>query len=260
MVIFFVWVLFPIINLVLISLKPQNILFDVPPKFIFRPTVQYYRDLAEGGQYLPFMNSIIIATVTTLATLFLGSMGAFAFVRFRFPMKKFLFFLILVTRMYPPLTTLIPAYFMIVYFGLIDTRTGLIIVYISHRLPLVIWIMRSFFATIPKEIQESAFLDGCSIGNMFLKIILPLSTPGLAATGILIFIFSWNEFLFALTFSSFNARTIPVAIMSFMEMEKGLKWQTLASMGFLAISPILVFMVISGKYLIKGLTLGALKG
>ena len=253
------WLLFPMFNLVLLSVKPQKILFDVPPKYLFVPTAEYYMTIFHESQYIFFLNSVVVTGASTLLALFIGSLGAFSFSNFRFRMSNFFFFLILITRMYPPVTTLIPAYFMIRYLGLLDTRTALIIVYTGFQLPLVVWVMKSFFKTVPRSIQESAYLDGCSDLGIFFRIILPLSKPGIAAAGVLIFILNWNEFLFALILTSIEARTMPVLISSYMEMEKGLKWETLAAIGFLSIFPIIVFMFAFRQYLVKGLMLGALK-
>lgn len=254
--------LFPLVYLFSISVKPRILLFDVPPKWFFKPTWDAYRQIFSiGGELRFFINSIIIASIATMMALFIGSLGAFAFAQpfFRFSSKKGLFFLVLVTRMYPPVTTLIPMYFVMKRLGLIDTRMALIILYIAFQIPLVIWVMRGFFAKIPKEIEESALLDGCSPISVFFRIVVPLSTPGLAASGILIFVLNWNEFIFPLVLTSIRAKTAPVAVMSFLQMDADLLWSSLAAMGIVIILPVIVLMLVAGKYLTKGLTMGALK-
>jgi len=253
--------MFPIYYLFLVSVKPQKILFVIPPKFFFQSTFDFYkRILADKKEYIVFLNSAVVASAATILALIIGSLGAFAFTHFKFALKKTLFFLVLLTRMYPPIATLIPIYFMLKYLNLLDTRLGLIVVYTGFQIPLVVWLMRSFFVKIPKAIQESALLDGCSTMAMFIRIVVPLSAPGLAAVGIVIFVLSWNEFLFALVLTSFNARTAPVAVASWYVVENSLEWEMLCAIGLLTTVPMFGFMAVCGKYLIRGLTLGALKG
>jgi multiple sugar transport system permease protein len=161
--------------------------------------------------------------------------------------------------MFPPVTTVIPIFVIFYYLKLLDTRIGLIIIFTAFHIPLAMWILRSFFQGIPKEVQESAVLDGCSPLDVLMRIIVPLSIPGLLASGVLTFILTWNEFLFALVLTSFEAKTIPVAIATFVESEGRIQWGSMAALGTIAISPMVVFMVFMHKYLIKGLTAGALR-
>jgi multiple sugar transport system permease protein len=162
--------------------------------------------------------------------------------------------------MYPPVTTLIPVFFAIQYMGLHDTRTAVILAYAGFQIPFVIWIMKAFFEDIPRDIIESASLDGANLLTTFRKMIIPLSLPGILATGILVFVLNWNEFLFALVLTSYDAKTAPVAVASFAETEGMLQWGTLSVLGVLTIFPILIIMLFLRKYLIKGLLIGAVKG
>lgn len=207
-----------------------------------------------------FVNSAIIVTASTVLTLVLGSMLAFAFSNFRFRGSKLLFYVVLLTRTYPPVTTLIPIYFMITRLGLFDTKIGLILVYVGFEIPLVTLCLRVFFSEVPKAIQESAVIDGCSMLQVFYRIVLPLSSPGIVAAGVLIFILNWNEFMFALTLTSFEAKTAPVALMAFMETESRVHWGVIAALGTATMTPVLVFSLLFGRFLVRGLTLGALKG
>lgn len=255
------WTMFPLVYLILTSIKPAKILFATPPKFIFKPTFDIYTDLLfHQRYYYYFVNSLIITTITTIFALIIGSLAGFAFVELTFPFKKFLLFGILVTRMYPPITTLLPIFFILRNLGLIDTRVGLILVYTSWQLPLVVWVMRGFFDSIPSEIKESALLDGCSVPGSFLRIILPLSSAGLLAGGVLIFVFTWNEFLFALILTSINAKTAPVTIMSFIEVDASIQWGSVATLGVTTILPILIIAMFLHKFLVQGMMGGALKG
>jgi multiple sugar transport system permease protein len=255
------WILFPIIYLALTSVKPGRLLLDVPPRFVFWPSFEQYQKVFYFGSFpLYLWNSIVVATLSTLAAVILGAMAAFAFVNFRFRWKRSLLFSILLTRMFPPVTTLIPVYFVISQLGLVDTKTALFLLYVAFQIPLVAWIMIDFIRQIPKEIQEGAILDGCTTGNLFVRVILPLSTPGLIASGILAFIFNWNELLFALVLTSLDAKTLPVALMAYTESEGMIQWGSVAVTGMVTLLPVVIFFVVLNKFLVKGLMVGAVKG
>jgi multiple sugar transport system permease protein len=252
--------LFPLIYLIITSIKPANLFFSTPPKFFFFPNFNGYKALISDGYFRFFLNSFEIATISSLISLGLGALAAFGFVNYRFKVKNILFFLILMTRAYMPVTTLIPIYWGISYFHLQDTKIGLILIYVSFQLPLVVYILRSFINEIPLEIRESASLDGCNDLKVFHKIVLPLAKPGIVAAGILVFVFNWNEFLFALVLTSFRSMTAPVAIMAFIESEGILQWGQVAVLGVTMILPIIIIMIFFNKYLIKGMMAGAVKG
>lgn len=253
--------LFPLLHMFVLSIKPTQLIFDKPVSLAFKPTLEAYLKLFSFGQYYRFfLNSLLVATSTAGLALVGGSLAAFAFVFFPFRGKGGVLFLCLFTRMYPPVTTLIPVFFAMKYLGLLDTVQALLIVYTAFHIPLVLLIMRAFFADIPNEIQESALLDGCSPLRLFAEIVLPLSWPGLVASGLLVFVLAWNEFLFALVLTSFRAKTAPVAIMSFIETEAEIRWNTVAAFGLVTVLPALSFTVLLHKFLVRGLTMGAVKG
>ena len=261
LILLMIFTLFPLYYLFLTSVKPAGVMFDVPPKFFFSPSFSEYVNMIVNHKYYRYyLNSILVSFFSTLLCLVFGTFGAFAFSAFRFMGHKFLFLIILITRMYPPVTTLIPVFFAIQYMGLHDTRTAVILAYTGFQIPFVIWIMRAFFEDIPRDIIESASLDGATLLTTFRKIIVPLSLPGILATGILVFVLNWNEFLFALVLTSYVAKTAPVAVASFAETEGMLQWGTLSVLGVLTIFPILIIMLFLRKYLIKGLLIGAVKG
>jgi multiple sugar transport system permease protein len=253
---------FPIFYLGLTSLKPYKALYTSPPQlFLFEPTLENFKVMWEQAGYHSFLNSLIVSIGATVISLFFGVLAAYGFTMFNFSGRKFWMFLVLVTRAYPPVTTLIPVYFIIQYLGLIDTKIGLIIALVGLQTSLVIWVMRSFFATIPKEIMESVMVDGGSLWTAFFRIALPLSMPGLVASGVLIFVLYWNEFLMPLILTSSNvSRTVPVAISTFLVSEEKAHWGTLSGLGLLGTIPALIILWIGGKYLVKGLTAGAVKG
>ena len=233
-------------------------MFSSPPKIIFQPTfARYSRLLIKEQFYKYYLNSIIVAVSGTALALLLGSLFAFAFEMFEFRLNKLLFSTVLITRAYMPFTTALPIIIAAHRLGLLDTRILLILFYSSWTIPLVMYIMRNFFHSIPREISESAQLDGCTMLGVFSRIIIPLSAPGLIAIAVLIFIYCWNEFLFALIATSFDARTAPVMLVAFKESELEVHWGELSTLGLLTIGPAFAFMLLLKKYLISGLTAGA---
>ena len=256
-----IWTLFPLYYLFLTSVKPAKTLLERPPRFIVSPTFDNYdRILIKEHFYTFFVNSLIIATGATLLALLIGATGAFAFSEWVFRGKEPLFLASMVGRMFPPVTTLIPIYLMIKFFHLLDTHFALMMIYAAFQVPLILLILRDFFGQVPRAICESAYLDGCSSWQVFLRIILPLTKNGLLAAGVLCFVESWNEFLFALVLTSFKAKTAPVVLGTFIENEGMLQWGALAALGVWTVMPTLLFMLFLRKFLIRGLTLGALKG
>ncbi len=260
-VIAIIWIVFPIYYLFLTSVKPADSLFETPPKLITKPDYDTYDKIfIQERFYRFFQNSFIIASGATLLALLIGSLATFAFTQWKFRGREALFITSLVGRMFPPVTTLIPIYLIIKFMRLLDSHLALILIYAAFLLPLVILILRDFFQNVPSEICECARLDGCSHVQLFIRIVLPLSVNGLLATGVLCFVEAWNEFLFALILTSFKAKTAPVILGTFIENEGMLQWGALAALGVCTIMPTILFMVFLQKFLIKGLTLGALKG
>lgn len=258
-VIIFGFILFPPIVLFLTSIKTELDALSFPPKWIFQPTLQNYVDIFKSSPLIRFLlNSIIVASTNTVLSLGLGSLTAYGLARFKFRGSENLSFWILSIRMMPPVATIIPIYIIMKKVRLLDTPWALIIIYLSFNLPFVVWMMKGFFEDIPRAIEESALIDGCSEFAVFRKIALPLVAPGLAATAVLIFIFSWNEFLFALILTGTRAVTLPVGIIGFMK-ETGINWGYMAAGGMLALVPVVIFTILVQKHLVKGLTMGALK-
>lgn len=252
--------LFPVYYMLLTSLKPDAILLVHPPKFLFTPTLDNYVKLLleeKFGQY--YLNSIYVALSATIIAVLVGTMMAFAFLRVPFRGKKLLFFLILVPRSFPPITTLIPIFFVVRALGMMDQISTLVFFEAAVRLPLVVWVMRGFLRSVPEELVDAALLDGCGLARAFFRVVLPLAAPGLVAVGIISFIDTWNAFLVPLVLTNFDAVTAPVAILAYMETEDQLVWGLIATGGFLTILPILVFSLVLHRYLLRGLTAGAIK-
>ncbi len=258
-VIVFFLILFPPIILFLTSIKTEVDALSFPPKWIFKPTLGNYREIFKTSSLARYMlNSLIVASVNTAVSLALGSMAAYGLARFRFKGSENLSFWILSIRMMPPVAAIIPIYIIMKKIRLLDTPWALVIIYLTFNLPFVVWMMKGFFEDIPREIEESALIDGCSEFEVFRKMAIPLVAPGLAATAILIFIFSWNEFLFALILTGTKAVTLPVGIIGFMK-ETGINWGYMTAGGVLALVPVIIFTILVQKHLVKGLTLGAIK-
>jgi multiple sugar transport system permease protein len=252
--------LFPVYYLILTSLKPTGLLFEVPPRFIFRPSFEAFRRVLVEGHHRYFLTSLLVSTVSAFLAVGLASMGAFAFTYYRFPFREGGFFLCILGQMFPPVTTLVPIFLMVQTLRLLDHPLGLILPYVAFQVPLVLLIMRGFFRQVPIELYESASLDGAGTLQLFARIALPLTTPGLLASGVLAFILTWNELLFALVLTSSRARTASVGLASFLEAEGAVQWQLVAALGVLTILPVFLFMGAMHRFMVRGLTMGALKG
>ena len=252
-------VMFPFVWLLLLSFKTTESIFAGASGMLSLPTLDNYAALWESDFRRSFINSAIVSTVSTGLALLLGVPGAYALSRMAMRAQKPLSLLILSSRMAPPIAFTIPYFLAYRYLDLLDTRTGLIIIYLTFNLSLVAWLMRSFFDSCPRSLEEAAWIDGASLWQGFSRIILPLSGPGLAATAILCFLFAWNDFFFALILTRTEAMTAPVAVVNFMNYE-GWEWGRIAAGGTMVMLPVLIFSLVVRKYLVHGLTGGALKG
>ena len=250
--------LFPFIWTVMTSLKTRVDTIN-PAVWIFKPTLENYQAVFQKRDLLFYIkNSIIIVFFTTIISLVLGTMAAYGFARFQFQRKEDLALWILSLRMLPPMAVIIPFFLMGRFLHLLDKHIFLIIVYLSFNIPFTIWMMRGFIEDIPKELEESAWVDGCSRFQSLIKIVFPLTLPGLVATAIFCVIQSWNEFALAFFLTSFNSRTVPTTVTFFLTV-LGVIWGEMAAVGVVATIPILIFAILVQKYLIRGLTFGALK-
>lgn len=263
--------LFPIYWILSTSIKQPDDILAIPPRlFIFGVTWGHYSSLVTGNTmggasalavpdfYPSLINSAVIGTISVALSLLIGTPAAYALARFSFRGKGIFATYVLLTRMLPPLGIIIPVFVMYTNLSLIDTRRGLIALYVSFNLSLVIWMMRGFFQEIPWSLEEAALVDGCSRLGAIWRVALPLAAPGLVATAILNLIFTWNEFLFALMLTSDNARTAPVTASLFVSY-KEIAWGSLSAAGTVIIMPILIFALLVQRHLVRGLTAGAVK-
>ena len=254
----------PVYWMFTISLKSDVDQFASPPPwFAFTPTLEHYYDafVTRGfGQYL--LTSAIVSVASTLCALVIGTLAAYALARFELPwrLNRHLSLWILSTRMFPAIVTAVPLFLMMRDLRLLNTRASLIVVYTAFNLPFVVWMMRGFFADLPRDLEEAALVDGDSRLGALVRVVLPLVTPGLAATAVFCLIISWNEFLFALVLTQTDAAmTLPVGIAGRVTQYE-IKWGVMSAAAAVALVPILVFALALQKYLVRGLSLGAVKG
>ncbi|MFN7132608.1 MAG: carbohydrate ABC transporter permease [Myxococcales bacterium] len=243
---------------VLTSLRPEGELHRLALPTTLSPV--HYRALLEGGFARVLLNSAFVAGVTTALTLAIASLAAFAIARLQFRGARAVLVFALAVSMFPPIATVSPLYVALRALGLRDTLSGLVLPYTTFSLPLALWLLTTFFREIPEELYRAARVDGCTPFGAFRRVLLPLAAPGLATTAILVFIFAWNEFLYALTFiSSPLKRTVPVAIALFAG-EHREPWGEIAAASVIATLPLIVATVLFQRRIVSGLTAGSVKG
>jgi multiple sugar transport system permease protein len=254
------WV-FPIVWSVMNSLKTERDVLAYPPKFLFAPTLDAYRDVLFGsGSILPnLLSSFIISIGTTIVTMIMAVPAAYSLARLRVPGKRFAGFYVLATQMLPPVGIIIPYFLILRNIGWMDTYQGIILIYLSFSLPFAIWLLVSYFEDIPFEMEEAAYIDGASRWKTLWRIIIPQVRGGIAVTVVFVFLNAWNEFLFAVVLSGNTVRPVTIAMFNFVSVEQTL-WTKLAAVSVLAMLPVIVLGIVAQKHIVKGLTVGAVKG
>lgn len=252
--------LFPYAWIVLTSFKARADILTTPPVWLNDPSwTNYANMLFERGFDRYLLNSIIIGLSSTLLALIVGTLAAYAFSRYSVPAGNHLFFYILATRLGPPVAYALPMYFLFSNLGLLNTHIGVTLAHATFNLVLVVWMMKTFFDEIPVEVEEAARLDGCTEWQLFRSVSLPLAVPGLVTAAIFVFIFSWNELLFAMILSAGDTNTLPAMIPSLV-LHTGTLWGEVAAAAVVQTVPVIVFTFIAQRHLIRGLTFGAVKG
>lgn len=249
-------VLFPFLWLIQMSFRPNKDIFGYD--LLFTPTLDHYRALWTGVFSSSFVNSMIVSVASTVLALLIGVPAAYALSRGGLRSSRRIALWILATRMAPPIAFTIPFFLAYQYLDLHDTHLGLVIIYLTFNLALVIWMMQPFFDSVPREMEEAAWIDGCGVWQAFRMITLPLAAPGLAATAVICFILSWNDFFFALILTRTKASTAPVAIVNFIQYT-GWEWGRIAAAGTLVMLPVVAFSVLVRNYLVRGLAAGGVK-
>ncbi len=251
--------LFPIYWMVVVSARTKLEVF-AGPRLIQTSfyTMNYYRPFFQDvyGRYL--LNSLIIASGNTLLVIFLAVLATYAFSRFRVPGSNNLFFWTITNRMAPPAVFIVPFFLMFTRLGLRDTQFGLILLYCISNLPFAIWLLKGMMDSIPRELDEAALIDGCSLWGVLWNVILPLAKPGVMVTAILNWIFAWNEYLFAAILTSVRARTITTGLAEFVTVI-GTNWGEMAAVSVICLIPAVIFIGVAQKHIIAGLTFGAVK-
>jgi ABC-type glycerol-3-phosphate transport system permease component len=257
-----VFIGFPLFWMALSSLRPAADLFVSPPRvWPTALTLQWYVSVVRGSEApVFFRNSLIIATSTTLFCLTIGSLSAYGVTRFDFPGKKVLMIGSLVSYIFPAVVLFIPIYMIIGAIGLLDTLLGVVIAHTILSFPFALWMLRSFFDGIPRDIDEAAWVDGASYLYTFTRIILPLALPGIFSVAVFVFVLSWNEFLFAsVLITTSELRTIPTGIAEFIT-AYDVRWGEIMAMGTLATIPVIILFLSVQKYFLRGVLSGAVKG
>ncbi|HHV63341.1 MAG TPA: carbohydrate ABC transporter permease [Firmicutes bacterium] len=245
---------------IITSIKPARELTTLPPILPSQVTVEHYIRVFERpfGKYI--MNSVIVASATTIFCLVVGSFAAYALGRLRMKGKMIILSMVLAVSMFPEIAIVSPLYVVMRNLKLLNTYPALIFPYTTFAMPLTLWILTSFFREIPAELEEAAKIDGCSPLQAFWKVILPIAAPGMFTTAILVFIAAWNEFLFALTFTkTIQAQTIPVGIAMLPTMYH-VPWGSIAAASVIVTIPLIILVLVFQRRIISGLTAGAVKG
>jgi ABC-type glycerol-3-phosphate transport system permease component len=254
-------VLVPFFWMFSVAIKPNNEPFAIPVRlWPLNPTIENFQKVLYPEFIRYGINSVVVSITTMIVAITCGLMAAYSFSRLRFPGFRFVLVAIVAAQMFPVTTMIIPIYQVVRGLGLIDTYAALVLAYLTLTLPVSIWMLRSFISNIPQELEEAAMVDGCTRFQAFRRIIVPLSLPGIVATAVWIAIVTWQEFIFALAFTtSKEMRTIPVGILDFMG-QFGIKYGELMAGSIIVSIPIIVLFFWLQKYFIAGLTAGAVKG
>ena len=253
--------LFPVAWMLTVSVRPNVEVMKIPPQWI--PTVftlaPYAKVLGSARYLRTFLNSYVIALVVTAFSLFIGALAAYALARFRFKGQRAVIMFLIITQMFPLVLLCIPYFRLVVRLGLYDTLTALIVVYTTFTLPFCILMLRSYFAQIPKDMEEAAMVDGCSRLGAIARTLLPMSFPALVGAGLYTFLLAWNEFLFAVVLiESWGKRVITIAIYSLLA-EFVTEWSMMMAFSVLASAPLVIVFIFLQRYVVQGMTAGAIK-
>jgi multiple sugar transport system permease protein len=255
-----VWA-FPVIWGLLTSFKTERDVLAYPPVWFFKPTLDNYREVLFGtSSILPNLwSSIVVATASTLLTMLIAVPAAYALARLHFPGRKGSGFYVLATQMLPPVGLIIPYYLVLQKIGALDTYSGLTAIYLTFSLPFAIWLMVSYFEDVPYEMEEAALLDRAGRLRTLWYVILPQVRGGIAVTTVFVFLNAWNEFLFAVVLGGNRVRPVTVAMFNFISVEQT-QWARLAAGAMLAMAPVILIGLVAQRHIVKGLTVGAVKG
>jgi multiple sugar transport system permease protein len=255
-----VWA-FPVIWGLLTSFKTERDVLAYPPVWLFKPTLDNYREVIFGSSsILPNLwSSVVVASASTLLTMLIAVPAAYALARLHYPGKRASGFYVLATQMLPPVGLIIPYYLMLQKIGMLDSYSGLTAIYLTFSLPFAVWLMVSYFEDIPYEMEEAALLDRAGRVCALWYVILPQVRGGIAVTTVFVFLNAWNEFLFAVVLGGNRVRPVTVAMFNFISVEQT-QWARLAAGAMLAMAPVILIGLVAQRHIVKGLTVGAVKG
>lgn len=254
-VVFFM--LTPFLWMVLNAFKTPLQIIKLPPELIFTPTLRNFENVFGTQNFMRYItNSLIVGAGCTLIGLLIGLPAAYSIARYG---QNRLALTILMARMVPGITFLVPLFIIFRQLGMVDTYTSLILAHMLVGLPFIVWVMVPFFESIPRELTEAAVVDGASAIRAFVTVVLPLSGPGIVTAAILSFVFSWNNFMFSIVLASSRTRTVPVAIYNFISYAQ-IDWGGLMAAAVVITLPVLLLAIVTQRYVIRGLTAGAVKG
>ncbi|MEU6040447.1 carbohydrate ABC transporter permease [Actinomadura sp. NPDC047616] len=256
-----VWTLVPLAWMALSSVKPSEQVTAATPDLLFTPTLGNYRELFTGANDLaPYIwHSMLAAGAAAVLAVVLGAPAGYGLARTRTRGKRHLSFWIISTRMAPIAAVVLPLFLIYRRLGLLDSVPGLVLAYLTFSLPFAIWLMSAFFAQVPYSLEESALVAGCSRWQAFWYVVLPLTKPGLVTTFVLCLVFSWNDYAFALVFSGPGSQTLPIAA-SQLVTQTGIDWGQLTAIGTIVVVPMMLVGIAVRRWLVTGLTLGAVTG
>ena len=249
---------FPVLWMFLTGFKQEAAASTDPPTFLFSPTLDQYRAILARNFAPYFLNSLSASVVSTLLVIILATPAAYALSIARVPKWRDSLFFFISTRMMPAVAIILPLYLIAKNLGMLDNVTFLALMYTAMNLPIAVWMIRSFLLELPKEVLEASRVDGAGLFTEIRSVILPMIAPGLAATGLICFIFAWNEFFFAVSLTATRAATVPVFLVGFITSE-GLFWARLSAASTMAALPVILAGWIAQKWLVRGLSLGAVK-
>lgn len=252
----------PIYWLVVTSFTPRAEVFRYPPAwFPGNPSLDAYRELAQNPQLFGYLrNSIVVSVVTAVLSVLVSASMAYSFSKFRYRGRRSLMYLVLASQLFPQALLLVTLYAVFSAYGLLNTYTALVLSFTTFTLPLCVWMLKGFFDTIPDELVEAAKVDGASRMRTFLTIVLPLAAPGLVAAGLFAFVRGWNDFMFALTLAGPARQTLPPGLVNTFVGEAATAWPELMAASLVVSLPVAAAFIVLQKYLVGGLTAGAVKG
>lgn len=258
---FLLWTLVPLLWMLLSSFKSPTDVTSPVPRLFFTPTLENYAGLVTGpNNLLPYLGHSVLAAVgSAVVATALGALAGYGLARTRSKRKASLSFWFISTRMAPIAAVVLPLFLMFRIAGLIDSIPGLILAYLTFNLPFAIWVMSAFFEQVPPSLEEAAYMSGCSKWQTFVLVALPLSRAGLVTTAVLCLVFSWNDYAFASVISGPNSQTLPIAATQLVT-QTGVDWGQLTAIGTVVVAPMILVGLAVRKWLVTGLTLGAVTG